>query len=145
MAKAIAYMSPDYTKMMDAVQEYLSKLGDTEYKQENFAWFRPPEVTDGTDLKQIHSPFSLDDLSDQSSKLLEDGNVEKGNSGDWSIIQLQSDLITMVNRVHSERHRPKLRSFAHAAATCNGTAGSSGVLSCGITDVIKDVNFRANL
>jgi len=100
----------------DGLKSYCTRIGDTRYQYKLFFWFRPAAVNNHSDRKQTHTPFNQKEIEELAEKIENKADYQHGNSGDWAMMQLQSDTITAVNRAYSLRHRPKLQHYANAAA-----------------------------
>jgi len=122
MAKSVADITKNYSDFSKSYREYLLLQGTEKYDPAHYRWFRPPEVTDTTDLDQISSPFTMEELDTMAKTLVEKANIHTVNAGDYALVVAQQDAILSCNRSYANRHKSKLRHFAHA----NGIAERIG-------------------
>ena len=93
MAKSIADITKNYTDFSRTIREYLKLQGTEEYDPQQFQWFRPESVTETTDLGQISSPFSTEELDEMAKTLVDEANLDTANAGDYALIAMQHDAI----------------------------------------------------
>jgi hypothetical protein len=142
MAKSIANITGDFMIFVQQVNKYLNAQGKTGYDRETFKWFRPPDVTDTSDLQQIHKPYTMEELDELAEKLSE--ATSSGNEGDYALVMTQTDLITAANRAFAERHASKLQQFACAVGTAERLNSGSDFFQENLMDALQEIKRRAS-
>jgi hypothetical protein len=143
MAESIAEITDNFKSFLDHLCEYCRDQGQTAYDPKRFRWFRPEKVTDTTNLQNISEPYSTEELDEIAVKLT-DPKSEKGNQGDHALVMTQHDLIISASRAFAERHKSKLRHFAHAAGVHDRIGDDYGVLRQGVMLTLQEIKKRAS-
>jgi hypothetical protein len=86
----------------------------------------------------------LKELDDYADKLIKDFTEKEGNSGDCALLMTQYDMIISASRAFAERHKSKLRHFAHDAAACDRFGDDYGVIRQGLILQLQEIKRRAS-
>jgi len=114
MAKSVVDITKNYSDFSKYYREYLLLQGKQEYDPAHYRWFRPPGVTETTDPDRISAPFATEELDAMAKTLVEMANIHTVSAGDYALVVAQQDAILSCNRSFANRHKSKLRHFAHA-------------------------------
>jgi len=144
MAKSIIDIKTDYTKLISQFCEYLKRSSREEYSETAFAWFRPKDFEDTTDIKKIVSAFPQEELQKAAEQFMKDASAEAGSDGDYALLAAQHDLLVSVNRSFASRHRSKLRHYAAAAAVQDRVGGEYGTLYYSYTQPLENIKRIAS-
>jgi hypothetical protein len=127
----IKTLDKSFDDLFEDLREYHKQQGELEYSAERFQWFRPEDVQDIQDGRQISEPYSLEQLNQQGKEYIDDGNVNPTRK-DFSILDYQMSLLQSFARAFNERHTSKLRHFSHSA-------GVSDIMSAEGVGVIDQI------
>lgn len=144
MAKSIAEVTKNYSEFSTKYQEYLQAQGKEEYAGDRYKWFRPENVTDKTDLKKLSEPLGTDEIEELGTRLYKEADTDTVNAGDYLLVMTQHDAIVSASRAFAERHKTRLRMFAHAAAACDRLGNENGVLKQGMDLMLTNVKARSS-
>jgi hypothetical protein len=144
MAESFLDISEDFRSFIEQWQNYCKDQGKIEYDPKSFQWFRPDDVEDTSDVRKLCKPYVMDNLNADARNFIEEARDTVGNSSDCALLTTQYDIITSASRAFAERHKSKLRHFAHAVATCNRMGQESGIIKKGLMTQLQEIMKRAN-
>ena len=127
-ARSLIDLTQNYTDFLRQYQAYLRRVSSEEYSERAFAWFRPKDFGEVTDLKKVSEAFPCEELQEAAQDFVKDATENAGSDGDYALLAAQHDLLVSANRSFASRHRSKLRHYAAAAGVQDRVGGEYGTL-----------------